>query len=140
MTREIKRPKIRKNEILDAAQKFFFQKGYEKTSIQDIINNLGIAKGTFYHYFTSKMDLLDKLSDRTTSGISAAIKPIVDSDMDAIAKFNRFFREAAAIKMSRIDVLTVILKVIFKDENIIIREKMYTLLVKRYDASDWANP
>ena len=131
MTRIVKKHDVRKNEILDAARKFFFQKGYEKTTIQDIIDELGIAKGTFYHYFKSKIDLLNSLTDRTTNEISASLKPIVDSDTNAIDKFNRLFREAAAIKMSRIDVLTVILKVIFKDENIIIREKMYTGILKK---------
>jgi len=131
MTRQVKRPEIRKNEILDAAQKFFFQKGYEQTSIQDIINNLGIAKGTFYHYFTSKLDLLDTLINRATSEILAALKPVVDSNMNAIEKFNRLFRTATAVKMQKLDVFLVMLKVMFRDENTIIRVKMYRRMVEK---------
>jgi len=37
MTRIVKKPEVRKNEILDAARKFFFQKGYKQTTIQDIM-------------------------------------------------------------------------------------------------------
>jgi AcrR family transcriptional regulator len=44
-----------------AAQEFFFHKGYDKTTVEDIISKLHLAKGTFYHYFISKKDLLDAL-------------------------------------------------------------------------------
>ncbi len=131
MTREVKRPEIRKNEILDAARKFFFQKGFDQTSVQDIINELGIAKGTFYHYFTSKIDLLDKLTDRTTNEIYVSLKPIVESDANATDKFNKISKAASAMKMANIDVFVVIIKVLFKDENTIIREKMYRNSVKK---------
>ena len=52
----------RKNEIFDCAGELFYTEGYEKTSIQQIIDKLGIAKGTFYHYFSSKFDLLNQLT------------------------------------------------------------------------------
>ncbi|MCK4251013.1 TetR/AcrR family transcriptional regulator, partial [candidate division WOR-3 bacterium] len=104
MTRQVKKPEIRKNEIIDAARKFFFQKGYEQTSIQDIIDDLSIAKGTFYHYFKSKLDLLDQLIDRTTSEMSASIKPILNMDMNAIEKFNKVFQVATAVSLQNIDV------------------------------------
>jgi AcrR family transcriptional regulator len=131
MTRQVKKPEVRKNEILDTAQKFFFQKGYEQTSIQDIIDDLGIAKGTFYHYFTSKIDMLDQLVDRTTTEISTALKKIIASDMNAIEKFNTFFRAATVMKMQKLDVFLVMLKVMFKDENTIIRVKMYRRMVEK---------
>ena len=44
--------------ILDTAQKLFLEKGYEHTTIQDIIDNLGgLTKGAIYHHFTSKESL-----------------------------------------------------------------------------------
>lgn len=131
MTRQVKRPEIRKNEILNVARKFFFQKGYEQTSIQDIIDDLSIAKGTFYHYFKSKLDLLDKLTDQTTNEIYVSLKPIVESDMNATDKFNAIFKAASTMKMANIDVFVVIIKVLFKDENTIIREKMYRNTAKK---------
>ena len=131
MTREVKKPEIRKNEIINAARKFFFQKGYEQTSIQDIIDDLGIAKGTFYYYFTSKIDLLDQLIDRTTSEIYASLKPILNMDMNAIEKFNKIFQAATAVSMQNIDVFLVTLGVMFRDENTIIRVKMYRRMVEK---------
>jgi AcrR family transcriptional regulator len=44
---------VRRTEILDVAQSLFYRKGYEPTSVQDIITEIGIAKGTFYHYFSA---------------------------------------------------------------------------------------
>lgn len=49
----------RRNEIIRTAAVLFSQKGYDKCSINDILNTIGIAKGTFYYYFKSKEDVLD---------------------------------------------------------------------------------
>ena len=61
MVRITKEYDERLTEFLETAQQLFFQKGYEKTSVNDIIKKIGVAKGTFYHYFKSKKDLLDKI-------------------------------------------------------------------------------
>ena len=131
MGRVVKRPEVRKREILETARQFFFQKGYDETSIQDIIGKLDIAKGTFYHYFTSKIELLDELTERMTSEISASLKQLLDSPMNAVDKFNAVIRNAIAVKLANIDVLPVLLRVIFRDENAIVREKMYRRIVEK---------
>lgn len=48
-------------DILSTAYSFFIEKGYEKTSVQDIINELGISKGAIYHYFKSKEEILQSI-------------------------------------------------------------------------------
>lgn len=58
-------PEITERRILDAAQKLFLTKGYEKTSIQDILNELGdLSKGAIYHHFDSKKAILDAIGKR----------------------------------------------------------------------------
>ncbi|MDD6795042.1 MAG: TetR/AcrR family transcriptional regulator [Clostridiaceae bacterium] len=57
--RIVKEPAERKQEILDAAIKVFYEKGYDKTSISDIAEKLGIAQGLCYRYFKSKEELFD---------------------------------------------------------------------------------
>ena len=131
MTREVKKPEIRKNEILATAQRFFFNKGFEGTSIQDIIDELGIAKGTFYHYFNSKTDLLDQLINSITDEMYSVLTPIVKSEMTAIDKFNTMFREGSAFKMSNPEVFIMMLKVLFTDENTILRTKIYRKMVEK---------
>ena len=54
--------------ILDVAFRLFMEKGYEHTSIQDIIKHLGgLSKGAIYHHFKSKEDILFAVADRMTS-------------------------------------------------------------------------
>ena len=53
MMRRPKEPEVRKNELLDAAQKLFVEKGYAKTTVTDILNVYGLSKGVFYYYFKS---------------------------------------------------------------------------------------
>ncbi|MFR7442576.1 MAG: TetR/AcrR family transcriptional regulator [Sellimonas intestinalis] len=52
----------------DVASRLFLEKGYEHTSIQDIINNLGgLSKGAIYHHFKSKEEILIAVTDRMTA-------------------------------------------------------------------------
>lgn len=132
MTREVKKPEIRKNEILDTAQKFFFQKGYKQTSVQDIIDDLRIAKGTFYHYFQSKKDLLDELTERMTSEMAAELRTIIDTDKTAIEKFNEFFLKGTSFKAANIELFVVLIKTLYTDENTIMREKMFRWATQKY--------
>jgi len=62
--RTVKEPEIRKSEILDTAEKLFTVKGYEAATINDILETVQIAKGTFYYYFKSKEDVLDGIVKR----------------------------------------------------------------------------
>lgn len=51
--------------ILDTAQRLFLEKGYEQTTIQDIIDNLGgLTRGAIYHHFKSKEEIIDAVTDR----------------------------------------------------------------------------
>lgn len=54
----------RKTEILDAAEGLFYTKGYHNTTIMDILNAVGIAKGTFYYHFQSKEEVMDAIIQR----------------------------------------------------------------------------
>ena len=65
----IKNGEERKHEILDIAKELFIEKGYENTSIVNILEKVGIAKGTLYYYFTSKQEILDAIIDRISEKI-----------------------------------------------------------------------
>lgn len=62
--RVVKEAEVRKNEILDVAERLFGTKGFESTSTSDILNEIGIARGTLYYHFKSKEELLDAMIDR----------------------------------------------------------------------------
>ena len=57
--RVVKEYDERKNEILDASEKLFLEKGYVQCTIKDILKAVDIARGTFYYYFESKEEVLD---------------------------------------------------------------------------------
>jgi AcrR family transcriptional regulator len=59
MKRIVKKAEVRRLEIIKASRELFLTHEYEKTSMQDIIEKLQIAKGTIYHYFKSKAELMD---------------------------------------------------------------------------------
>ena len=125
MARVVKDPDVRRSEILDVAQRFFYQKGYERTSIQDIITEIGIAKGTFYHYFSSKLDLLDAMIERMIEQTLQSLEPLVaDAQLSAVEKFERFFSDLADWKIENKNFLLDLMNVLYKDENAILRHKV----------------
>lgn len=63
MIRIVKKPEERRREIVKASRELFLANDYENTTMQDVIQKLNIAKGTAYHYFKSKAELLDAVVD-----------------------------------------------------------------------------
>lgn len=59
-----KHPEETVQKILNVSLKLFQTKGYEATTIQDIVDALGMSKGAIYHHFRSKADIMDLLSER----------------------------------------------------------------------------
>ena len=88
--RIIKDPDVRRSEILDAAEMLFITKGYNKTTIIDILDKLSIAKGTFYYYFKSKEEVMDAVIMRIVDADVAAAKEIAErTDLSALDKFHQ---------------------------------------------------
>jgi AcrR family transcriptional regulator len=65
----IKRPEIRRDQLLDAAEKLFAEKGYAETTVLDIAEAAGVAKGTFYLYYPSKEHCVIALKERLMQGL-----------------------------------------------------------------------
>lgn len=87
MKRIVKKHHDRREEILRAAEDLFNAHGYEKTSINSIIDHIGIAKGTFYHYFDSKESLLGAIVKDALDGIIAKATVIsTDPQLSALKK------------------------------------------------------
>ena len=71
--RIVKEAEKRKNEILDVAERLFVSKGFDNTSTNDILNEIGIARGTLYYHFKSKTDILDAMIERMTRQLRKGI-------------------------------------------------------------------
>jgi AcrR family transcriptional regulator len=93
MKRIVKDANIRRIEILEAAGELFKNQGYANTTVEAIIKQVGIAKGTFYYYFKAKDDILDALVEMMIDQICEEFKQIVDSpDMSIMDKVRRMLR------------------------------------------------
>lgn len=94
--------------ILDVAFRLFMEKGYEQTSIQDIINHLGgLSKGAIYHHFKSKEDILVAVIDRMTAESNEMLADIRDSSgLSGEEKLKKIFRESISRSVQN-DIFTV---------------------------------
>ncbi|TCW46167.1 TetR family transcriptional regulator [Bacillus thuringiensis] len=77
--RIVKEYEERRKEILETAERLFITKGYTKTTVNDILKEIGIAKGTFYHYFKSKEEVMDEIIMRIIKDDVAKSKAIVSN-------------------------------------------------------------
>ena len=86
--RLMKEAEERKKEILDIAEQLFIEKGFDNTSTNDILREIGIARGTLYYYFKSKEEILDAVIDRITNQLVEKSKEIFDQK--ELSVFQRF--------------------------------------------------
>lgn len=134
MARTVKQEEYaaRRNQILDVAQRLVETRGYEQITIQDILDDLHISKGAFYHYFDSKPALLEAIIERMIDDVEQLLLPIVhDPLLPALAKFQRFFATSARWKTARRTFFLELLQVWYADENAIVRQKVHTAVIKR---------
>lgn len=116
----------RKNEILDAAEKLFLTKGYEKCTVNDILKVVDIAKGTLYHYFKSKEDILDAIVWRYKDIVIRKTEVILK--IDNISPTERLMRTFMAMQItSQID--NDMINNLHKTENALLHQKILNQIV-----------
>lgn len=116
---------LRRDEFLDAAQRLIQARGYERMSIQDVLDETGASRGAFYHYFDSKDALLQALVDRMADVVAADLATVVEADgRTAVAKLQAFYSTAGAWKVARRDLLMALLGIWFSDENALLRDRL----------------
>jgi AcrR family transcriptional regulator len=134
MTRVIKKADERRTEILDAAQRLFMSRGYDATTVNDLITVVGISKGAFYHHFSSKDEVLHALVWRMAEQGLAAVMPLLErEDLTPLEKLKAFFNEGQQYRKENFAALRSITKVLFREENLRLRlrsaEQMTEIIV-----------
>jgi AcrR family transcriptional regulator len=123
---------VKRKEIMDAAQRLVYTRGYEKMSIQDILDELNISKGAFYHYFDSKQALLDGLVERMLDDAEMVLQPIAQAcDLPAIEKLQRYFDAGGRWKTDHKSLMLNLLRVWYTDSNALVRQKQQTFAIQR---------
>ncbi len=121
----------KRSDILDAAQQLIGSKGYDQMTIQDILEELQISKGAFYHYFSSKPAVLEALIERMLHEAEQLLNPIVhDPQLKALEKFQHFFAAAARWKSERKPFVVALMRVWYTDDNAITRQKLRSARLK----------
>lgn len=122
----------KRNEILDAALRLVFAKGYERMTIQDILAALQISSGAFYHYFDSKPAVLEAFIKRIREESEKPLLPIIhDPHLSAIEKLQGFFDTFARLRMERrVDVVEM-WSVWYTDHNAIVRQKVEEAVIQQ---------
>ena len=114
----------RRDRYLDAAQRLIQSEGYERMSVQDVLDATDTSKGAFYHYFDSKAGLLDGVIERMIEDGMSAVQPILDDpDRSAIDKLHGLFSGIAAFKASRRELVLAVAEVWLSEDNALVRDK-----------------
>ncbi len=94
MARITKEPEERKAEIINAAKDLFLTKGFEETSVGDIVAKVGVAQGLFYYYFKSKDEILDEVVGRFADQYFGDLFNITnDQQLGVIKKIQVIFQQ-----------------------------------------------
>jgi AcrR family transcriptional regulator len=123
---------VRREAFVDAALRVIQAKGYEQMSIKDVLDELNASKGALYHYFDSKVALLEAVVEQMVDVVIAAQEPMVaDPDRSALEKLAGVFGGIASWKTDRDEQIVALMRVWISDENAIVREKVRERTVLR---------
>ncbi|WP_322202491.1 TetR/AcrR family transcriptional regulator [Acutalibacter intestini] len=124
--RIVKEAEERRNEILDVAERLFGTKGFDGTSTTDILNEIGIARGTLYYHFKSKEDILDAMIERMTGSLVAKASEIVENK--DVPVLQRLTLMMMALNVNN-DLGHEIMERIHKPQNALMHQKMQERLL-----------
>ena len=114
-----------KSRILDAAVALFYSKGYDATSVADILEAVGIAKGTFYHHFASKAQVVEEIVSRNLAQVEPMLQEIAnDKELSAPLRFQKLFSVSQAWKSRNRDVVIATMTAMYSEKNLLLRRRM----------------
>ncbi|PLU09205.1 TetR/AcrR family transcriptional regulator [Sinorhizobium medicae] len=125
MPRVKKSPDVRTNELIDCAQRLFFEQGYENTTVNDVIREANVSKGAFYHYFVSKEALLEAVASRMAHQSLKELQALFeDPTLDAVGQLNALFAGSRRLKVEMAPQLKNTFNALFKPENIVLYHRI----------------
>ena len=128
----MKKGDIRRVQILDAAEKLFFEQGYDRTSVQDILGALQMSKGGFYHYFDAKDSVLRAVSERRAQGRFDQLNAAVyGSRRSPVEKLNMVLGMANLFEAEETPFAALMLKLCYRDKDAAMNAHRRRVLVDR---------
>jgi AcrR family transcriptional regulator len=123
-TRITKDPRVRREELLDVAFDLCRRHGFDTMNVEQVTQAAGVAKGTFYHYFSSKDDLLEQLvrrfGDSLFDHLSAAAAVAGGSGAD---RLRAVMSAAGGYKLAQADIAYA--SFLYSDGNLALRHRLF---------------
>ena len=90
--------------IIRESVRLFADRGYDRTTVQAIIDAVGVSKGAFYHHFSSKEDIVEAITHGYISeGLESLEKAASDKGLSAVEKLNRLIEVSQLFRSQRQD-------------------------------------
>lgn len=119
----------KKDQILDTSLQLFMKKGFDATSISDILSQLDIARGTLYYHFESKEAIMDAIIERLLNQVLENIEKLMTNDsLSQAEKFMGFF---ASINLTQLTGDEEIVDYFNQPQNALFHEKSNRLLIQK---------
>lgn len=125
--RVVKEAAERRNEILDVAEELFVTKGYDKTSTNDILERVGIARGTLYYHFSSKEEILNAMIERINDSLFSKARAIAENK--SLPVIDRIVMTIAGLNVDS-DIGHEIIDQVHKPQNALMHQKMQKNLIE----------
>lgn len=132
MTRLAVRPGGRRSEMMQVARQLFFAKGYDATSVEDIIGAAGVSKGAFYHHFASKGAVLEALADQIAEESADQTRIVLDAQgLNAFERLQTFLRHHRSLKIEQAGEILGLFEALFRPENVELHHRIVIRLSRR---------
>lgn len=123
--RVLKAPAVRRTELVDIAQRLFLAKGYERTTINDVIDAAGLSKGAFYHHFRAKEDLLEAIAERYAEQALANVRAVRDdASLSALERLNTLLAMSREWKAENLPELRAMFTVLLRPDNAVLYHRI----------------
>ena len=118
----MKQGDLRKREILNTAELLFCKKGYEQTSIQDILDELNTSKGSFYHHFISKESLLEGICQKRAEQIWKEVEKSLNDHTGTIDILNTLLSGMIPLNGEKLSFMLMLMPVFLLPEGRSVRQ------------------
>ena len=112
----MRKGETKRQEILAAAERLFLSRGYDATSVQDVLDALHMSKGGFYHYFATKEDVLRLLVAQRAERAAAYTADALDAAEGDMARINAVLRGFMPLRREEADFIRMLAPIMERSE------------------------
>lgn len=121
----------RRDELLATAERLFYTKGYEGTSVQDILTEMNFSKGGFYHHFDSKLAVLEAICEQRAQETCDRAREAAGAQQGAVNRLNALLHDSALLHSGNAGFVYLLIQVAYRDDGALMREKMKQCQLER---------